>query len=92
MQLHFTAQEFNLLADILLNHDSSGVLLDQVLARHLRLSYEELDELKCVLAAHTRELEGQAACQDDNLKKTLEERRHQLDTMLDKVNEACAML
>jgi hypothetical protein len=93
MQLHFTAQEFNMLADILLNRDVTGVLLNQVLARHLRLSCEELDQLKTIVERYAGELDKEiAACTDSILRITLQDRRSQLETILEKVNEACAMI
>jgi ABC-type phosphate transport system auxiliary subunit len=93
MQLHFTSQEFNVLADILLNRDVSGVLLDQVLARHLRLSCEELDQLRAIVEKYSGELRSEiATCTDSLLRITLQDRSRQLDGILDKVNEACAMI
>jgi len=93
MQLHFSAQESNLLADILLNERVPAGMLEQVLARHLHFDFDELEQLMQILAAQKEKLAAQLAnSEDPKAKAELEARQPLLDSMIEKVDEACAML
>jgi hypothetical protein len=93
MQLHFTPSEFDLLADLLLNHSGHEPLLDQVISRQLHVDLDDLDELQQILIFQKhligKEVDG---CSDTDRRRILEHRRSLLDSMLEKVSEACAML
>jgi hypothetical protein len=93
MQLHFTPSELDLLADLLLNHSGHDLLLNQVMNRQLHVDLDELDELQQILDAEKQLVgEGVDCCTDLNRKKTLEARHLLLNSMIEKVSEACAML
>ena len=93
MQLHFSAQESNLLADILLNERVPVGLFEQVLARHLHFDFDELEQLTQILAAHKQKVAADLEqCQDPKTKADLEARQQLMDSMIEKVDEACAML
>ena len=93
MKLHFSPEELNLLADILLNHGDPAGLLDRVMAKDLSFDSVELDQLREILIANwtdtTRET---AACPDLQVRKKLEARQAMLESMMDRVTETCAML
>jgi hypothetical protein len=93
MQLHFLPRELDLLADILLNQSGHDRLLDQVMTRQLHLDLDELDQLREILSAEKHLVdEGTARCTDPQKKRILEARQLLLDSMIEKVGEACAML
>ena len=93
MQLHFLPSELDLLADILLNQSGHDRLLDQVMTRQLHLDLDELDQWQEILAAE-KHLVGRETtrCTDPKRKKLLETHQLLLDSMIEKVSEACAML
>lgn len=93
MQLHFLPSELDLLADILLSQGGHDRLLDQVLTRQIHVDLDELDQLQEILIFQ-KHLVGKEVvrCADPARKKLLEARYLQLDSMLEKVSEACAML
>ena len=93
MQLHFLPRELDLLADILLNQSGHDRLLDQVMTRQLHLDLDELDQLREILSAEKHLVdEDTARCTDPQKKRILEARQLLLDSMIEKVSEACAML
>lgn len=93
MQLHLSNEEFNLLADILLNRGDPGNFLDHVLARKLDFGIDEFEKLRDTLIAYKAVLVGEAAhCDDVVRKRSIEISLSHLNSMIDKVSEACAML
>ena len=93
MQLRLTAQEFNLLADILLNEGGPVSMLDQVLARNLHLGFDELDQLREILVAHVQK-RGTPSESTEDAKTTqeIEYKQRVLESMIDKINEDCATI
>lgn len=92
MQLHFSPEELNLVANILLSADPAG-LLDRILARDLRFDFDELDQLREILLANWSSAANElATCHDPATQRTVETRRAMLESMIEKVSESCAML
>jgi hypothetical protein len=92
MKLYFSAEEFNLLADILLNQGDPADLLDRVTTHDLRFDFDELDQLRETLVANWTNVSKEAeACSDPQAKQTLEARQRKLESMLERVTEAFAM-
>jgi hypothetical protein len=93
MQLHFLPEELNLLADILLNQGDPAGLLDRVMARDIRFDLDELDQLREILVSNKRSIgDESASCQDPRTRSSLQNRQLLLESMIEKVSEACAML
>jgi hypothetical protein len=92
MKLYFSAEEFNMLADILLNQGDPAGLLDRVTAHDLRFDFDELDQLREILVANWTNVTKEAeACSDPHAKQALETRQKKLESMLERVTEAFAM-
>jgi hypothetical protein len=114
MQLRFTLEERQLLADILEELDfklrsasrnpNSGEpapldnqvlavegLLDQVIDAKFEFGCDELDRLVEVLTAHKRKLEEELRNAANGSSEDLQRKRRLLQSILDKVIEACAM-
>jgi hypothetical protein len=92
MQVHFSAEESNLLAEILLNQGDPAGLLTRVSAEDLRFDFDELDQLREILVANwTNATSEVAACPDPQAKKKLEARQVALESMIERVAEACGM-
>ncbi len=93
MQLQFTAEELNFLANILLNEGDPAGLLDRVLARDLRFDIDELERLRELLMSCKRKTAEQELHKNNiQTRKLLPLHLAQLDSMIEKVSEACAML
>jgi hypothetical protein len=93
MQLHFSPEELNLLAEILLNQGDPAHVLDRIMAHDLRFDFDELDQLREILVANWSNATSEAAaCPDPQAKKKLEARQNTLESMIERVSEACAML
>jgi len=92
MKLYFSPEGLNLLADILLNQGDPANLLDRIMANDLRFDFDELDQLREILVANWTNASSEvAACLDPQAKKKLEARRAALESMIERVAEACAM-
>jgi hypothetical protein len=92
MKLHFSPEELNLLADILLNQGDPAGLLDRIMANDRTFDFVELDQLREILVANwTNATNEAAACPDPRAKKKLEARQAALESMIDRVTESCAM-
>jgi len=93
MQLQFSPDELNLLADILLNQGDPTGILDRVMVRDLRLDADGLDQLRDLLITHQQGVHTELAnTKDAQKQKALQDRRSLLESMVEKVSEACAML
>jgi len=93
MQLHFAPEELSLLADILLNQRDPIGVLDRVMARDLRLDSDELDQLRDALIANQKRTRADLAdTKNPQRTKGLLARQILLESMVEKVSEACAML
>ena len=92
MQLHFSPDELNLLADILLNQGDPVGVLDRVMARDFRFDADELDKLRDVLVANQENLRAEIAKADTLQGNALRARQSMLESMIEKISEACAML
>ena len=89
MQLHFSAQESNLLADILWNRGAPPGVMDQVLSRHLQFDFDELDFLLQTVVAYKQELAVQIRqVADAATTAKIEARQLLLDSMSEKIDEA----
>jgi len=92
MKLYFSPEGLNLLADILLNQGDPAGLLDRIMANDLRFDFDELDQLREILVANwSNAASGVAASTDPQAKQKLEARRAALESMIERVAEACAM-
>ena len=113
MQLRFTLEERQLLADILeqldftLRSASSQTgdepsmpdkqvmavedLLDQVIDGSFEFGCDELDKLVEILSEHNRKLADELRNAGDGANEALQQKRRVLQSVLDKVIEACAM-
>jgi hypothetical protein len=91
MQLRFTIDELNLLAEVLEYNDAED-LVDRVLARNIQFTSDELDRMAEMLSARDRELRDAISKADDAAtKRNWERTRALLQRVLDKITEACAM-
>ncbi len=92
MKLYFSSDDFQLLADILLNQGDPGGLLPRVMEHDLRFDFNELDQLREILVANwsnvTKEIE---ACHDPQTHAALEARQSRLENMIERVTESFAM-
>jgi hypothetical protein len=92
MKLYFSAEDFNLLADILLNQGDPAGMLPRVMDHDLRFDFDELDQLREILVSNwtsvSKEIE---VCQDPQTKQTLEARQSRLENMIERVTESFAM-
>jgi hypothetical protein len=92
MKLHFSPEELNLLATILLNQGDPAGLLDRIMANDLTFDFVELDQLREILVANWTNASNEvAACPDPQARKKLEARQAALESMIDIVTETCAM-
>lgn len=92
MKLHFSSEELNLLANILLNQGDPAGLLDRIMANDLTFDFAELDQLREILVANwTNATNEVAACPDPQEKNKLQARQATLESMIDRVTETCAM-
>src|SRR5215470_20172186 len=91
MQLHFTPEQLQLLADILAeqNTPAAGDLLQRVLVHDLRFDCEELDRL-IALVNTLRALDVDALVQttDTVASAPLQHKKALLDEILDRLSEA----
>ena len=68
-------------------------LLDKVLVRDLRLDSDELEQMADLLGAQKRDLKDEIGClQDSALLLNLQQKLGLLERILQRVEEACAML
>jgi hypothetical protein len=92
MKLRFSPEELKLLANVLLNQGDPAGLLDRILANDLRFDFDELDQLREILVANWSSASSEvAACPDPQARKKLEARRDALESMIERIAEACAM-
>jgi hypothetical protein len=92
MKLHFSPEELNLLANILLNQGDPAGLLVRIMANDLTFDFVELDQLREILVANWTNASNEvAACPDPQARKKLEARQAALESMIDRVTETCAM-
>lgn len=92
MKLHFSPEELNLLANILLNQGDPAGIVDRIMANDLTFDFAELDQLRETLVANWTNASNEvAACSDPQAKKKLEARQATLESMIDRVTETCAM-
>jgi hypothetical protein len=92
MKLYFSAEDFNLLADILLNQGDPAGMLPRVMDHDLRFDFDELDQLREILVSNwTRVSKEIEVCQDPQTKQTLEARQSRLENMIERVTESFAM-
>ena len=93
MQLYFSTEESNLLAEILLKQGDPAGLLGRASVHDLRFDFDELDQLREILVANwsniTQEID---ACGDPQARHALEVRQGKLESMIERVSEACATL
>lgn len=93
MKLYFSADDFNLLADILLNQGDPAGLLPRVMDHDLRFDYDELEQLRETLVSNwsnvTKEIE---TCKDLQARMALEARQSRLENMIERVTESFAMI
>ena len=93
MQLHFTARHLQLLADLLTEEKTEEDLLDRVLARDLRLDYDELDKLNDLVTSWRSEvIEMLQSTTNPETKVSLQQKKVLLDEMQERLSEATAMV
>lgn len=101
MQLHFTRDELQLVAEILEQQSSSAnealkrasySLLDRIIAHDLRFAFDELEDLQDILAGYRTSLHDQIAAAAAEAKLGLVHKDQLLEAAMDKVTEACAMV
>ncbi len=92
MKLYFSADDFKLLADILLNQGDPAGLLPRVMDHDLRFDFNELDQLREILVSNWSNVTAEIdACRDPQIKQALEARQARLETMIERVTESFAM-
>jgi hypothetical protein len=95
MQLHFSVEQLQLLADILSEEKTKTAedLLDRVLARDLGFDFEQLDQLSALLGARRKEvMAGLAETKNPEVSAALQREKLLLDGMRERVSEASAMV
>jgi len=101
MQLRFNHEELKLLAEILEELASSREgnmkkasydLLDRVIAHDLRFGSDELENLQDLLSAYKNDLRQRTSVAPETMKQALKDRAKLLESVMDKVTEACAMV
>jgi hypothetical protein len=100
MQLHLNTDELNLLANLLMNPEGETSrspmdehLLDMVLVRDLRFDSDELERMAALLVAYESCIKGALARETNAGHKTELQRKLTLvERVLEKVDEACAMI
>ncbi len=95
MQLYFTPPQLQLLADILSEQKAAQTeeLLERLLARDFRLDFEEVELLTKVVSAQREELIAALAGNTSRESKTLlQKKKSELDNVLERLNEAAAMV
>jgi hypothetical protein len=101
MQLLFSREELRVLAQVLeelaLSREgtqkrTSYELLDRVIAHDLRLASDELENLQDLLAVYQSDLRQRIAAADAITKLLLQDKAKMLESVMDKVTEACAMV
>ncbi len=101
MQLLFTLDEIKLLIEVLEQRSDGGHAderdiiddaLDELISRHPQFAADQLDQLAAIITDVDRELRDRlAAATDPAVKAALQNRRHALARIRDKIQEACAM-
>ena len=94
MQFHMEPDERRVLADILLEQDVGkyNELLNKVLDCDLRLDIDELEQAAVLLGDKKRSLKDEIARQPEgSMKPDLQRQLALLETVLERVNEACVM-
>jgi hypothetical protein len=102
MQLHFETEEFDVVANMLLEETrrspglptlSTEDILDRVLARKLEFGFDELDYLLSLATVQKQSLtEEISRTHDPETKAGLQRRKLLVEHVMDKLTEACAML
>ena len=93
MQLHFSVQQLQLLADLLCEQKSAEDLLDRVLARDLQFDFEELEQLtQLVKASRNEVIEALGSTRVPELVVSLQQKKTLLDGLLERLSEAAAMV
>lgn len=95
MQLHFSVEQLQLLAEILSEQRTKPAedLLDRVLARDLRFDFDELEQLSVLLNARRKEVMNRLGeTKNPELSARLQQAKSLLDGMLERVSEASAMV
>jgi len=93
MQLRFSMEETKLLADILLNQGDPIGILDRAMAWDLRLDFDELEQLLEILTTTQLRARSEMEKSDDpDKRKALRARQLLLESMVEKVSEARAMI
>jgi len=93
MQLHFTVRQLQLLADLLTEEKTEEDLLDRVLARDLRLDYDELERLNHLVASWRNEvIEKLQSTTKPETNVSLQQKKILLDEMQERLTEATAMV
>jgi len=92
MHRYFSAEQFNMQADVLLNQGDAVGVLPRVMHRDLRFDFDELEQLREMLVASwtgiSKELD---VCHDRETKQMLEERQSQLENMIERITESFVM-
>ena len=93
MQRYFSAEQFNMQADVLLNQGDAVGLLPRVMHSHISFELDELEQLREMLVASwtavTKELE---TCHDPETRQTLEARQTKLEEMIERITESFVTL
>ena len=93
MQLHFTVRQLQLLADLLTEEKTEEDLLDRVLARDLRLDYDELERLNDLVGSWRSEVtEMLQSATKPETSVALQQKKILLDEMQERLTEATAMV
>ena len=89
MQRYFSAEQFNIQADVLLNQGDAVGLLPREMHRDLSFEIDELEQLREILvaswAAVNKELD---ACHDPGTKQMLEAREKKLEDIIERITES----
>lgn len=89
MQRYFSAEQFNIQADVFLNQGDAVGLLPRVMHRDLSFEVDELEQLREILVASwtgvTKELD---ACHDPATVQILEARQRKLEDIIERITES----
>ena len=93
MQLHFTVRQLQLLADLLTEEKTEEDLLDRVLARDLRLDYDELERLNDLVTSWRSEvIKMLQSTTKPETNVSLQQKKVLLDEMQERLSEVTAMV
>ena len=93
MQRYFSAEQFNIQADVLLNQEDAVALLPRIMHRDLSFDFDDLEQLREILVASwtaiSKELD---ACHDLGTRQMLEARQRKVEDIIERITASFVMV